>query len=161
MLGRLIADPLHSESAVESTSGLGLLPVDTVFAADKTTHQARGEICGGPGWLAGCTGQAVRGYEIHMGRTSGSDPWLRLTERSGGSVSAMDGSASADGRIWGCYLHGIFENAPFRRAWLSSLGWQSRDTAGAVAGLDANLDRLADVVEAAINMPYLETLWQS
>jgi adenosylcobyric acid synthase len=161
MLGRVISDPEHSESAIDHTAGLGLLPVDTVFTAGKATHQATGRISGGPGWLAACAGQPVHGYEIHMGRTSGSAPWLMLTERSGRAVSIPDGSAGPGGRVWGCYLHGIFENTPFRRAWLSSLGWQSQDVADTVDRLDANLNRLAGIVEASINMTQLERIWES
>jgi adenosylcobyric acid synthase len=160
MLGRVIRDPQHAESPVDETMGLGLLPVETVFAADKATHQASGSVGIGPGWLAACAGQTVRGYEIHMGRTEGLSPWLTLTERSGRNVLVHDGSATADGRIWGCYLHGLFENDGFRRAWLASLGWQNAGESD-VATLQANLDRLATVVEQSLDMAKLESVWQS
>ena len=169
MLGRTIRDPQHVESPTGETPGLGLLAVDTVFAADKATHQASGRVSGGPGWLATCTGQIVQGYEIHMGRTEGVAPWLTLTERSHQQVSVLDGSASPDGRTWGCYLHGIFENQGFRRSWLVSLGWRGSeaagracpDSSGTVNSLQENLDRLADVVERSLDMAKLESVWQS
>jgi len=161
MLGQTIRDPHHVESPLDMMRGLGLLTVETVFAGEKATHRARGQIVAGPGWLAGCAGQAVEGYEIHMGRTDGAHPWLILTERSGAPVSLLDGSASPDGKIWGCYLHGLFENRGLRRAWLASLGWQAQATGDDVDRLDAHLNRLADVVEQALDMERLERIWES
>jgi adenosylcobyric acid synthase len=92
-----------------------------------------------------------------MGRTSravGAAPALSL-----GSAGAEhpDGCASADGRVWGCYLHGIFANADFRRAWLSSLGWR----AGAAAPTVDPYDRLADIVESRLNPDQLSVLLDS
>jgi adenosylcobyric acid synthase len=160
MLGRGIADPLHTESARDEAPGLGLLPLYTVFGGQKATHQVRGAISGGAGWLADCAGQDVRGYEIHMGRTEPVNPWLTLTERSGQAVRVLDGSAGAGSTIWGCYMHGLFENTGLRRAWLTSLGWSG--AAGADEdGMQANLDRLAHVVEQNLNMAQLEKIWQS
>ncbi len=161
ILGRAIRDPHHSESQVDEAAGLGLLPVETVFAEEKATYQARGHVSGGPGWLAGSAGQTVQGYEIHMGRTQGLAPWLTLTERSGRQADLLDGGASADGKTWGCYLHGIFENAGFRRAWLASLGWQSDVEGEAGDRLLASLDRLATIVEQSLDMAKLESVWES
>jgi adenosylcobyric acid synthase len=161
MLGRVIRDPDHVESEVDISDGLGLLPIDTVFASEKATHRAAGAVIGGPGWLGSCSGQAVQGYEIHMGRSEGLAPWLRITQRSGAAVNVADGRASADGKRWGCYLHGVFDNAFLRRAWLASLGWHTQQGATTQADLLANLDRLADVVQAALDMNRLETIWGS
>ncbi|MEL7233699.1 MAG: cobyric acid synthase CobQ, partial [Chloroflexota bacterium] len=63
------------------------------------------------------------------------------------------GAISADGRIWGCYLHGLFENEAFRRAWLHSLGWKGSNTPQPTFA--QRIDRLADHVEAALNMERL------
>jgi adenosylcobyric acid synthase len=60
MLGRAIRDPDHAESPIEVVPGLGLLPAETVFETEKATHQAQARLLGGPGWLAGLTGQIVR-----------------------------------------------------------------------------------------------------
>lgn len=159
MLGRAIHDPQRVESSEPHTPGLGLLPVETTFETEKATHRARGRVLGGPGWLAEATGQVVRGYEIHMGRTPSASPWLAIIERSGEPVEVLDGAASADGRVWGCYVHGLFENAELRRAWLRSLGWRSADEAGApVYGLSDKLDRLAIAVEHALNMELLDKI---
>ena len=159
MLGRAIRDPDHAESTIEVVPGLGLLPAETVFETKKATHQAQARLLGGPGWLAGLTGQMVRGYEIHMGRTQGNHAWLEITERSGNPVNLPDGVVTSDGRIWGCYLHGLFQNQTLRQAWLVSLGWRGAGINDqTVAGYEKGFERLADAVEMALDMRYLEEL---
>jgi adenosylcobyric acid synthase len=96
-----------------------------------------------------------------MGRTRGGQPWIEISEQSGEPISVTDGAVSGDGRVWGCYLHGLFENEPLRRAWLSSLGWRVDDgRAASLAGHDAAFERLAGVVEAALDVEQLDAiLW--
>lgn len=163
MLGRIVRDPDHVESDIAEALGLGLLPMDTVFRGEKATHRARVRVLGGPGWLATLAGQTVTGYEIHMGRTTGGRRWLEIVERSGTPVSLKDGAVAHDGRVWGCYLHGLFENHAFRRGWLSSLGWQHSDAQASRGNdLQAAFDHLADTVEAALDMEQLEAaVWGS
>jgi adenosylcobyric acid synthase len=81
-------------------------------------------------------------------------PWLCITQRSNASVEILDGAVSADGRIWGCYIHGLFENAPLRRAWLASLGWKNQTEETQSARQDA-FDALADAIESALDMQRL------
>ena len=57
-----VRDPEQVESPVDEMAGLGLLPVETTFAASKATHQARARLLGGPGWLGGLAGRSVEGY---------------------------------------------------------------------------------------------------
>jgi adenosylcobyric acid synthase len=72
-----------------------------------------------------------------------------------------DGAASDDGRVWGCYLHGLFANAGLRRAWLDSLRREPvRHEPGTGASLDEALDRLADAVGAALDVKRLEAIVQ-
>jgi adenosylcobyric acid synthase len=173
MLGQAINDPQRIEAAAETTPGLGLLPVETAFDGEKATYQARAIVAAGPGWLSELHGQAVEGYEIHMGCTafcSPSGPFepagqagphiLEIQSRNGQSMRAPDGAASPDGRVWGCYLHGLFANPTLRHAWLRSLGWQ-----GATDGqpiIEQAFERLADAVEAALDMQKLESfLWDN
>lgn len=159
MLGRVIRDPDNAEASVEAVPGLGLLSAETVFEADKATHQAQARLLGGPGWLAGLAGQVVHGYEIHMGRTRGERAWLEITQRSGNRVSLQDGVVSDDGQVWGCYLHGLFGNQSLRRAWLAFLGWRGEvGQEPVMAGYEAGFERLADAVEMALDMDYLDTL---
>jgi adenosylcobyric acid synthase len=189
MLGRVVRDPDRVESLVSEARGLGLLPVETVFGGQKATHQALARVLEGPGWLVDVAGCTVHGYEIHMGHTTSSRPWLEITKRHGRPVSLEDGAVSDDGRVWGCYLHGLFENQAVRRAWLSSLGPRGRPAGGrgtgwtvrrgsapapmsarATAGtsglqsdrISPQLERLADVVEASLDMGRLERIvWGS
>jgi adenosylcobyric acid synthase len=166
MLGRMIRDPGRVESDVETRPGLGLLPVDTVFAGDKAVFQSRARIVSGPSWLADLRGQTVEGYEIHMGRTESACPWLEIVARNGEPTDQGDGAVRADGRVWGCYLHGLFANAPLRRAWLDSLSWGTCSARASplaervdhTPSLDDALNRLADAVEAALDMKRLETI---
>src|SRR5699024_479534 len=87
---------------------LGLLPVDTVFRPRKMTTQAHGTVQNLSGMLAGLSGAAVEGYEIHMGETTrdaSAQPFAALTR--------ADGTAVADGcqaeNAYGTYLHGVFD----------------------------------------------------
>jgi len=158
MLGQFVHDPQHIESKLDSAPGLGLLPIETVFAGDKATHQASAQVRNGPGWFESLEGQSMTGYEIHMGRTQSKSSWLEITERGGQSVSVLDGATSEDGRVWGCYVHGLFANGNLRRAWLHDLGW-SADTASENENpFAASLTRLADTLEKSLNVQLLERI---
>ena len=162
MLGRRIRDPQGVESAQSEIAALSLLPVETTFAPDKATYQVAARIDNAPGWLASLAGQTLQGYEIHMGQSVAQQPWLTLTRRSERPVAVQDGAVDATGRIWGCYLHGLFANQALRRGWLISLGWQPTTPHGAddVHDLQRALDALASQVETHIDMQRLEAiLW--
>jgi adenosylcobyric acid synthase len=146
MLGRRILDPERVESAQTDVEGLGLLDVETVFTGDKRTFQVDGELTGA---ALGPAGTALRGYEIHMGRSirgKGVRPLVRLlsagsTARAGDAATVEaaaddalagqdawhdDGAVSADGVVCGSYVHGIFDHLGLRTAFLNGL----RATAG-------------------------------
>ncbi|HKO06470.1 MAG TPA: cobyric acid synthase [Alphaproteobacteria bacterium] len=131
MLGARVADPEGIEGEPGEASGLGLLDVETVLEGEKRLVEVAGSEL--------ASGAAVAGYEMHMGRTSGRDaatPMLRLGAQAEGAVSS-------DGRVMGCYLHGLFASDPFRHAFLSRL--KSRARSGVVYEdvIEATLDRLA------------------
>jgi len=159
MLGSLITDPEAVESANSVMEGLGLLPTETIFRGRKTTHQIRGEIIGSVGWLSEINGTSITGYEIHMGTSESDDlePWLSIDLRSGESVSIMDGAISEDGKVWGCYIHGLFQNGHFRRAWLKSLGWQPVDISDSDR-LNDSINELADEMEKSLDLDYLRSI---
>jgi adenosylcobyric acid synthase len=146
MLGRRIADPLGLEGAPGDAPGLGLLEVDTELAPAKVLALGA--------WRENLTGTMVRGYEIHMGRTDGPGRARPLLT----SGDATDGAASADGRVLGCYLHGILAADAFRAALLGRI----RDRTGAVlayeARVEAALDALADHLERCLDLDRLVQL---
>jgi adenosylcobyric acid synthase len=156
MLGEMIGDPERVESDLLKIDGLGLLPHSTDFIREKATYQIGATITGGAGWLDALAGAAISGYEIHSGRTEGMQPWLQIHERNRARVEVSDGGLSADGRIWGCYVHGLFANENLRHAWLHSLGWQGES--GGQIDLNSAFDRLADHVEAALDMSLLNSI---
>jgi adenosylcobyric acid synthase len=159
MLGLTIADPQGVESrATEPGAGLGLLPLRTTFATVKETHQVKATALRGfPGDAGTAT---VNGYEIHMGHTelaeTGVCPLLHVTVRSGQPVDTHDGAIEVSGRIWGTYLHGLFDNTTFRHAWLRSLGWSPQGEAIDVQAVrQAAYDRLAAAVRAGLDMDWI------
>lgn len=159
MLGSRISDPYCIESGMVEMPGLGLLPVETIFAGDKAVFQTRARILSGASWLADLCGQTIEGYEIHMGRTRSERTWLEISARNGQPCQEDDGCVCADGRVWGCYLHGLFANTAFRRAWLASLvPGSSEASTVAPTLLDDALDRLADAVEAALDWKQLDAV---
>jgi len=102
---------------------------------------------------------SLEGYEIHAGETESPAAWLEITQRNGQQVRVADGCVSPDGKIWGCYLHGMFGNDEFRHAWLESLGWSGTGVSQEQV-FRHSLEALADAVEEALNMSLLEEiLW--
>ncbi|MBI3322318.1 MAG: cobyric acid synthase [Candidatus Omnitrophica bacterium] len=142
MLGRTIYDPGHVESQAASMEGLGYLPTDTLFLASKVTAQVRGVHLE--------SGERVTGYEIHCGRLQGARrgrPVFRLTERAGVSVDAMDGCLHPDLPLWGTYLHGLFDEPGYRRAFLARLRREAGLAEPAPTPQADPFDDLADRVE--------------
>jgi len=124
MLGRRVLDPHGVESAIAEAPGLGLLDVETTMLAEKQTHQVEAQLLpAGAAVSPGCAA-AVTGYEIHMGETvlgSAARPFAMIGQRSGLEAAIADGAVSRDGRVFGTYLHGIFDNHGFRTAFLNRL----------------------------------------
>ncbi|MBC7906573.1 MAG: cobyric acid synthase [Rhodospirillaceae bacterium] len=141
MLGRSVADPLGVESPKGSVApGLGLLDVDTVMAGDKVLVEITG---------TDREGHTVTGYEMHMGRTEGPDctrPFLTL-------AGQPDGAVSRDGRIMGCYLHGLFASDSFRHTFLGRESGVAYEVQ-----VDDVLDRLAVHLEAHMDLDGLLAL---
>ena len=151
--GDWLDDPLGMEGAPGGrAAGLGLLPVTTTFSAQKETHQASMRLH---------DGETVRGYEIHTGDSQvreGTAPLGEIIERGGQTVRIPDGAVAADGRVWGSYLHGLFENDGFRHRWLRGLGW-SGEVVATTALRYREYDRLADAVEEAVDWNAVEALF--
>ncbi len=146
MLGRTLADPAGVEGLAGETAGFGVLDMDTVLEAEKQLANVDGELC-----LQGVAA-AVRGYEIHMGVSRGAAlarPALRLGD------GREDGALSDDGQALGSYVHGLFDEPA---ALAALLAWAGAADAGEVdlaARRQADLDRLADSLEAALDLDTL------
>lgn len=157
MMGRRLLDPHGAESDRRETAGLGLFPQETEFARTKRTVQVRGTVVAE---AEGMVGLPLEGYEIHMGVTRNVEtaaPLLRLRPADGKEPERTDGAISEDGRRLGTYLHGLFDNDGFRRAWLDrirrdkGLSEGKGDTAYR-EDRERAFDRLADHVRAHLDM---------
>jgi len=144
ILGTTVSDPDGIEGRPGSAPGLGLLAVETVMGRDKTLVAVEGK----------ALGETVRGFEMHMGVTTGADcarPFCTL-------AGHPDGAVSTDGSVMGLYLHGLFAADGFRRHFLNRF---AEGTAGALAyeaRVEAILDDLAAHLEAHLDLDRLLTL---
>ncbi len=147
MLGKTISDPDGVDGRPGQVEGLGLLDVSTTMAGEKQVILRSATALPGH--------EPVSGYEIHMGRTDGPDcarAWLQIEGRP-------EGAASANGRIRGSYLHGIFTSDTFRASYLAELGMTS-ETAYE-DGVEQVLDDLADHLEQHMDLDLLLAMAQT
>ncbi len=145
MLGQRVADPEGIEGPPGETEGLGLLAVETVLRPAKRLARTTGRAEDG--------GDAVSGYEMHMGRTVGPDTARPLLQLERGP----DGARSTDGRVMGCYLHGLFAADGFRQRFLNRLRRRARSGIAFEAAVDESLDALAAHLEAHLDLDGLLT----
>ncbi len=141
MLGRTIADPAGLDGQPGEQAGLGLLDIETVMHPDKRLSRVS---------ATHANGVTFEGYEIHIGRTTGPDtarPFARITDQP-------DGATSPDGKIAGTYLHGLFSDDVFRRAWLAERGVDAGQFSYG-AGVEAALDALAAHLETHMDLDAL------
>ncbi len=137
MMGGTIVDDV--ESGRGAVGGLGWLDATTVFEPTKVTRQRRGH----------ALDQQVTGYQIHHGRVTASDPWIALDDAYGAGPEG-----SRQGRFSGTTLHGLFEDDGFRAAFLG-IGASGVSFA---AARECQIDRLADMLEAHLDLAAVETL---
>ncbi len=159
MLGTSVLDPDGVESSVKEATGLNLLPATTILMPEKETHQAEAYL-GEAGLLIApdCCG-IMTGYEIHMGVTTlgtGVRPFSRIFRRGTSTVAVEDGAVSSDGRIFGTYLHGLFENSLFLATYLDCIrlekGMPLRQ-GEAKQPLHDPFDQLAEQFEKHLDLP--------
>ncbi|OQM77502.1 cobyric acid synthase [Manganibacter manganicus] len=134
MLGRRVRDPQGIEGGVTETEGLCLLDVETIMEPEKTVRnvEARSAAFDVP----------LSGYEIHLGRTTGPDCRRPVALIEG----IEDGATSADGKVFGTYLHGIFGADRFRAMFLKGLGITEAGTSYR-AEVEKALDEIAVELE--------------
>lgn len=144
-LGKTIADPQGIEGPAGTVAGLGLLDVTTILTPQKRLHAVEG--------VSLTDGVGFRGYEMHVGHTEGSDTSRPVVKFNDGR---FDGASSADGRVIGTYVHGLFADDAQRAAWITRLGG-----AGLARGLgyeqlvESTLDALAAHLEAHMDIDRL------
>jgi len=147
MLGKRVSDPEGLEGRPGDSEGLGLLPVQTVLEAPKTTTRTEFAWDGAKGF----------GYEIHMGRTdiaAGQPPFLSVYSRNGIPCRDTDGCLASSGRIMGTYMHGFFDLPDVTAKWLAWIGLPEL-AANAIhgpAGRDRAYDLLAEHLTAHLDM---------
>jgi adenosylcobyric acid synthase len=143
MLGRRIADPLGLEGPPGEAAGLGLLEIDTVLEPAKVLAR-RERRCA-------LTGEPAKGYEIHMGRTTGPGLARPLLHGEEGA----DGAMSTDGRVLGCYLHGLLAADGYRAALLDRIRTGAGARTAYEASVDSALDALAEHLERCLDLDRL------
>lgn len=110
ILGEALID-LHGVDG--NAAGLGLLPLVTLFAPEKTVRRVRVHLPALRGAWEVLQGMALDVYEIHQGQTQlRADMEMALPQRADELVAGMVWQ-SAQGNVWGTYWHGMFENAAF------------------------------------------------
>ena len=149
MLGSKVLDPLQIEGKQTSYRGLNLLPIKTTLTTQKITTQ-RQVIAKYPQ-----SDLPIDGYEIHQGHTE------RISKNNDYDYIFEDPSLGLVNQglsIWGCYLHGLFDNGSWRRAWLNQLRKQ-RGLSALPTGIanyqqqrEIMLDSLADLVDEYLDL---------
>ncbi|HCD37453.1 MAG TPA: hypothetical protein DEQ77_01755, partial [Candidatus Omnitrophica bacterium] len=111
------------------------------------------------------SGIEVSGYEIHHGRTEILDtlaPMFEIVERKGRRAKIKDGVLSSKGNIWGTYIHGIFDNDSFRRAFLERIAVKNNKSSsfqrGATFNQDEEFNKLAQLVRGNIDRRLLYSM---
>lgn len=139
MLGTKIYDPDGLEGVAKETEGLGFLQIETIMRTKKTLNEVSAIHLG--------TSLQIKGYEIHLGETSGVDcqrPFAMIGGRK-------EGASSVDGRVQGSYVHGLFSQDSFRRAFLDKLGISVEGFAYDTQ-IEDTLDGLAEHIETYLDV---------
>ena len=157
MLGETLSDPHHVEAG-GTIKGMGLLPMDTIFAENKTRTRVSGKFLNLNGDLAALSGAELEGYEIHMGETV-------LKENAGHCVSIEDhvsGSRKEDGayckNVCGTYVHGVFDKEDVAEAVVRALGEKKGLDVSEMTGVDfaafkeTQYDKLAETLREYLDM---------
>ena len=148
MLGKTIDDPEGIEGPAGKDEGLGFLNVDTLMTPKKRLAYVDGR------HLA--TGEAIQGYEIHIGETTGPDRARPFLDMDG----KPEGAISADGQVMAAYVHGLFTADGFRAAFLKTLGGTGA-TYSYKEGVDQTLDALANHLEAELDFDAMLSIAQA
>jgi adenosylcobyric acid synthase len=184
MLGHKIEDPDNVETAAgadksscstnsnDSNRGLGLLDITTTIESEKATFRVEATVQNP--FSSEKTEFKIEGYEVHMGRSQAFSPtrskdlilenereFGRIFRRNRAKTEILDGAVSADGRVWGSYIHGLFDSVTFRASLIESvreargLGTSPTPSGAAFAFSDERnraFDSLAKVLKEHLDM---------
>jgi adenosylcobyric acid synthase len=146
MMGKTVHDPTGLEGRPGSSEGLGLLPIETVLKAPKTTTLTTFS------W----NGHMGAGYEIHMGQTIRADgaPLFKITERNHRPCRDEDGCVFGDSKIMGTYIHGLFDNPGILKFWLNHIGLNGIEVSdvGGIKARNQEYDLLAELFEEHVDV---------
>jgi len=161
ILGQDIVDPSEMEHA-NAVPGLGLLSIHTTMQSQKVTRLTSGHLIVPSLFGQPLSSSHVSGYEIHIGETrylDGARPFAEIhTDAS--HQTLLDGCITANGQVFGSYLHGLFDDDSFRHAFLSAARafYELAPTAQCnnwKENREASLNRLADAVRSSLDMPQI------
>jgi adenosylcobyric acid synthase len=144
MLGNYVHDALGVEGEAGSSAGFAWLDCETKLLSEKQLRNCQGVLS----FSAEVSGIRVKGYEIHAGETSGEDlvrPFIQYGD-------IKDGAVSEDLRVMGTYWHGLFEQPEALTAILKWAGLKTQKTVDINAIREAQIERLADAFDEAVDM---------
>ena len=146
MMGKTVQDPTGLEGQPGASDGLNLLPIETTLKTPKTTTLTQFYWEDQPG----------AGYEIHMGQTTRTAgvPLFKITERNHRTCQDEDGCVTADSKIMGTYIHGLFDNPAILKSWLNQIGLNGIDVSsiGGIEARNRQYDLLADHFQEHIDV---------
>ena len=136
MLGETLSDPDGVEAG-GTMKGMGLLPMDTVFADGKTRTRVSGIFGQVEGELSQLSGVELEGYEIHMGVTTlheGASPLTTIRDHAKTTEEKQDGAYTS--RVYGTYVHGVFDKEGVAEAVIRALGKKKGIDTSEMKGVD-------------------------
>jgi adenosylcobyric acid synthase len=158
MLGDTLSDPEGVEAG-GSIKGMGLIPMDTVFAGNKTRTRVSGTYQNVDGPLAEISGVYLEGYEIHMGVTTlkeGAKPFTNISDFVSEGESKLDGAYK--GNVYGTYVHSCFDKEGVAMAVVKAIAKSKGIDASNLKGVDyqefkeTQYDILADTLRQYMDM---------
>ncbi len=137
MLGDTLSDPYHVEAGGK-IRGMGLLPMDTVFASQKTRTRVTGEFLPMKGTFAALSGVSLEGYEIHMGESVRKEGILPATKLivAGNQPEETKTEGAFHENVCGTYVHGVFDKEEVVEALIRILGERKGIDVSSMTGID-------------------------
>ena len=148
---RLVGAAVEGVGDRETVPGVGLLPVETRFATEKRVERVE-RVVDGAGPIAGADGRAT-GYEIRAGRTRILDDAERDVAPQPHATEPLGAESVATDRVLGTYLHGLFETAAVRDAFVEAVFAEvGRTRPDPATGGRSPYDRAADLVADNVDL---------